>query len=279
MSTVREWFPHDYYASRDIKLMRLLRLAEGPTGSSHLYGMYWYTVEMLHFMPDATLFDVVDALQIGLRVQPEMALQFIKECDKLGLFFVDQDGPQPIVQCERVQRNIEARQQVTERKRSAASKRWNAGAVQEQCSSNARAMPDIIDRQIDKNKQREDIGPDGLAPSSEVKSKAKPGADIEVVQYFAELGMPESEAHRFKDYYTSNGWKVGRVQMKDWRAAARNWRKGYMEKAGQRGDTAQRTAPQGLPAQVIEIAQRQPISETDRERFKAMYLSKVSPDE
>lgn len=31
------------------------------------------------------------------------------------------------------------------------------------------------------------------------------------------------DAQRFIDYYTSNGWKVGRNAMKDWKAAVRNW--------------------------------------------------------
>ena len=28
---------------------------------------------------------------------------------------------------------------------------------------------------------------------------------------------------RFVDYYTANGWKVGKNPMKDWRAAVRTW--------------------------------------------------------
>lgn len=31
------------------------------------------------------------------------------------------------------------------------------------------------------------------------------------------------DAQHFLDYYTSNGWKVGRSPMKDWKAAVRNW--------------------------------------------------------
>lgn len=34
-----------------------------------------------------------------------------------------------------------------------------------------------------------------------------------------------AEAHAFMDHYTSNGWKVGRNPMKDWKAAIRNWLK------------------------------------------------------
>ena len=31
------------------------------------------------------------------------------------------------------------------------------------------------------------------------------------------------DAVRFVDYYTANGWKVGKNPMKDWRAAVRTW--------------------------------------------------------
>ena len=45
----------------------------------------------------------------------------------------------------------------------------------------------------------------------------------EAISYFAEKGESSSEAQRFCDYYTSNGWRVGKNPMKDWRAAASGW--------------------------------------------------------
>lgn len=47
---------------------------------------------------------------------------------------------------------------------------------------------------------------------------------------------------RFVDYYTSNGWKVGKNPMKDWKAAVRTWEKGEKEHGTSQGDssTAQR---------------------------------------
>ena len=37
------------------------------------------------------------------------------------------------------------------------------------------------------------------------------------------------DAARFVDYYTANGWKVGRNSMKDWKSAVRTWeRNGYV---------------------------------------------------
>ena len=42
-------------------------------------------------------------------------------------------------------------------------------------------------------------------------------------------------AQKFVDYYSSNGWKVGRNQMKDWKAAVRTWEKSEItEKDDQR---------------------------------------------
>lgn len=50
---------------------------------------------------------------------------------------------------------------------------------------------------------------------------AKPTVE-EVEAYCIEKGL-SLDPHAFVDYYTSNGWMVGRGHMKDWRAAARNW--------------------------------------------------------
>lgn len=44
--------------------------------------------------------------------------------------------------------------------------------------------------------------------------------------YSFEKGLtvdPVEEAEKFFNYYTSNGWRVGRNKMKDYKAAARNW--------------------------------------------------------
>lgn len=44
----------------------------------------------------------------------------------------------------------------------------------------------------------------------------------EVQAYCVEKGY-NVDPERFVDYYTSNGWKVGRNPMKDWKAAVRSW--------------------------------------------------------
>lgn len=44
----------------------------------------------------------------------------------------------------------------------------------------------------------------------------------QVRAYCAEKGYAV-DADRFVDYYTSNGWRVGKNPMKDWKAAVRTW--------------------------------------------------------
>lgn len=49
-----------------------------------------------------------------------------------------------------------------------------------------------------------------------------PPSREEVQEYIDENGF-SVDAERFIDYYTSNGWMVGKNHMKDWKATVRNW--------------------------------------------------------
>lgn len=60
------------------------------------------------------------------------------------------------------------------------------------------------------------------------KNFKKPTLD-EVQQYCSER-KNDISAEKFIDYYESNGWKVGRNSMKDWKATVRNWEKNQQEK-------------------------------------------------
>src|SRR5262245_34366233 len=56
----------------------------------------------------------------------------------------------------------------------------------------------------------------------------KPTVD-EIAAYCAER-KNGIDAERFFDHYESNGWKVGKSAMKDWRAAVRNWERNQPKK-------------------------------------------------
>lgn len=87
-----------------------------------------------------------------------------------------------------------------------AQKRWrDANAMQMQCKSNA-----------EREKERK-------------KDRFNPPTPLELENYFFErLGnksLSQTEAEKFMNHYTSNGWMVGKNKMKDWKASVRNWEK------------------------------------------------------
>lgn len=63
----------------------------------------------------------------------------------------------------------------------------------------------------------------------EKKNSNIPPAEEEVQALWKERGYELSEAERFYNYYTSNGWRVGKNPMKNWAAAAANWMKNAKE--------------------------------------------------
>ena len=67
-----------------------------------------------------------------------------------------------------------------------------------------------------------------------------PPALENVSEYCREMGYTNVDAERFIDFYTSNGWMVGKNRMKDWKAAVRNWDR--REKNPQRQDGAAEVA-------------------------------------
>lgn len=53
---------------------------------------------------------------------------------------------------------------------------------------------------------------------------------VEEVKAYCEERNNYIDPQKFIDYYTANGWKVGRNKMKDWRAAVRTWEKNESKK-------------------------------------------------
>ena len=58
---------------------------------------------------------------------------------------------------------------------------------------------------------------------AKVKRFVKPTLD-DIFDYCSER-QNNVDYQKFYDYYSSNGWKVGKNPMKDWKAAVRTWEK------------------------------------------------------
>lgn len=55
------------------------------------------------------------------------------------------------------------------------------------------------------------------------KEKAFKKPTLEQVSQYCQTRKNQVDPQRFLSYYDSNGWKVGRNSMKDWKAAVRTW--------------------------------------------------------
>lgn len=60
------------------------------------------------------------------------------------------------------------------------------------------------------------------------------------------------DAERFVDYYTSNGWKVGKNPMKDWKAAVRTWERHGWNGYGYGGEQKAKPNPNAADAYSTE---------------------------
>lgn len=58
---------------------------------------------------------------------------------------------------------------------------------------------------------------------------------IEQVKSYCEEKGYAVDSERFVDYYTANGWRVGKNPMKDWKAAVRNWNRKEKSNNGKTG--------------------------------------------
>lgn len=64
---------------------------------------------------------------------------------------------------------------------------------------------------------------EGVQGEGDRKRRFSKPSVAEVSAYAEERGHRFFDAEKFVDYYESNGWKVGKNPMRDWKAAVRNW--------------------------------------------------------
>lgn len=98
-----------------------------------------------------------------------------------------------------------------------------------QCNTDVTQVKHLCNGEIEKELEIEkEIELDTKANKSPTKAKrfVKPTLS-EIEQYCIERNN-NVNAEQFYDYYESNGWKVGKNSMKDWKACVRTWeRNGY----------------------------------------------------
>ena len=118
---------------------------------------------------------------------------------------------------QQLKRDLKAYEQTCQRNSLNASLRWNKNNATacDRMRQNAKYADTDNDNDTDNDTDN----------NSKRKSKRfSPPTLLEVEDYCFER-KNSVDASKFIDYYTSNGWKVGKNAMKDWRAAVRTWEK------------------------------------------------------
>ena len=163
----------------------------------------------------------------------------------------------------------------TEKARKAAEARW--GKTEKQ-KDNARSMQVALPQASSSNAPSPNPNPtpivlkdrDDKAESS-TKSTTKPAPKtkrfiqptLEEVAAYCQERKNDVNPQRWIDHYTSNGWRVGKNPMRDWKAAVRTWEKDGKDK--NHGDTMQpRNVTEALVVQGDQIARA--LNEFDRQK-------------
>ena len=194
------YFSHDYNARNDEKIKRLLR-KHGMLG----YGIFWAIIEDLYQNANAMRSDC-EGIAYDLHTHSEVVHSVLHDFD---LFIHDGD----MFSSDSISKRMEQRNIKSIKARESARLRW----------TDANAMRTHSER----NAIKESKGKESKVKETNIKSDiaARAAPTIEQVQEFALThGIGSHNAPQdFHDYYTSNGWKVGRSAMKDWKAAYRRW--------------------------------------------------------
>lgn len=70
-----------------------------------------------------------------------------------------------------------------------------------------------------------------------IKEKKQTKPSLEDVKQYCEERKNNVDACKWYDYYSSNGWKVGKNTMKDWRACVRTWERNAINNTQQQEES------------------------------------------
>jgi hypothetical protein len=219
MAKKAPFFSHDMNARHDPKVsaMRCVYGAEG-------YGWFWMLVELMaesdgYKLGGGKYANTAYAMQ--LQCKPDQVHQFITDCiNEFELFETDGE----YFWSNSLRNRMQYRDTVAEKRSVAAKKRWgnntsDANAMQVYANAMQNDANETKQNETKQNETKQDIA-DKPPP---VKRFIPPSLE-EVLAYCSER-KNNVDAEKWLDYYTSNGWKVGKVKMSDWKAAVRTWEK------------------------------------------------------
>ena len=120
---------------------------------------------------------------------------------------------------DQIERNREYMRDYMRKRRE---EQWMLTEGKSNCKPNSKDNRKSNVSGADKNREDKNREDKSREEDESKRKRFVPPTQEEVEEYTKEKGYTIS-AERFIAYYESNGWKVGRNPMKDWKAAVRNW--------------------------------------------------------
>jgi hypothetical protein len=212
------YFPHFTNARNDIKILKIRRVL-GIEG----YAIYFMLLEILREQTDFKYkIENIPELEFEFRTSKEKIFDVITNYD---LFTIDNENKFFSI---KLIENLQPYLEKSANAREAAKIRWSKAKLL--LENNANAMQMDMQMQNDSNTSKVKESKVKEIKLKEEKPKNKffvAPSQNEVENYFLEIGLngqAKTESEKFFNYYTANGWQVGKNKMKNWQAACRNWK-------------------------------------------------------
>lgn len=223
------YFKHDSNARTDEKLTEV-RMNHGWEG----YGLYWAIVEKLRESSEYKMTCNYKVIAFDLQTQPEIIRAIVED---YGLFEIEENWFWSSRLCEDLGHwnDIKAKRSAAgkasaESKARAKAERTNQEQESNTCSTPVQHMDNTALTQvqlIEENIKDDNTGKDNKdgdeKKSTVQKAKKFVKPTLEEVAAYCQERNNLVDPQRFLSYYNSNGWKVGRNPMKDWKAAVVSW--------------------------------------------------------
>jgi hypothetical protein len=203
------YFPHDYHSHLDPKCSALIG-GHGMAG----YGLYWSLIEILHEQGGriAKFPKLYDGLAFQLKMDKEILSKQIEAMLHDYELLLQDDK---FIWSERVLRNIAER----EAKKMLRADAGKIGGINSGISRRKRSKTKQCFEANEANEPKE--RKEKERKEKKITTFVVPTVD-EIYNYCQER-KKGIDAQVWFDYYTANGWMVGRNKMKDWKAAVRTW--------------------------------------------------------
>jgi len=133
-------------------------------------------------------------------------------CDKQPADLIGKEAILWPMLMSQIDRNKAHYKKICETNRDNVTKRYD------RIRSNANVYDGTQENRIEQNRTEQK-----KTEQKRVSKSAFAPPTLEEVEAYCRERNNTVDAQRFFDYYTSNGWKVGKNPMKDWKAAVRTW--------------------------------------------------------